>query len=352
MNLYIFPEAASSTNGYGIGVATAYLRLDIKPEDMVVWMTTTPKEKMMFLRDQDIIIQRPKMLSLKSVVNTIKGTNRSELNASDLSFLKGKCFDNIYCDEVIFFRALRKIYPDQLITVRLHNCFARIYDRLRLLRRNVDLKFKITLRNMYKLERDVFNDNNSFKIFISNEDRDYYTSHYGKTSDSSVFDYSVNRQQAKANRLPLSLDNRLIWYGGVESHKQASVEWFIADVFPRIKSAMPDIEFHLWGNNTAQFDNPSGKIFGHGFFEGDGMPSQTSLYVNPDIIGGGIKLKLMYLIESGLPVISTPFGFEGYSHDIIDNEYCIVQNDDKWVEYIIDYLKAHRSSLVDSSDNI
>ena len=342
MNLYIFPEAACNTNGYGIGVAEAYTRLDIKPEDMVVWMTTMPNEKMMYLRDQDIIIQRPKTLSLKSLINSIMGNNRSELWVSDLSFLNGKRFDNIYCDEVIFFRALRKIYPDQFITVRLHNCFARIYDRLRLLGRKVDLKFLIILRNMYNLEKDVFNDNNSFKIFISNEDRDYYTSHYGKTSDSSVFDYSVNIPKAKENRQPLSLDNRLIWYGGVESHKKAAIDWFIAEVLPQVKSAIPDIEFHLWGKNTVQFDKPSSKIFGHGFYDGDGMPSHSSLYVNPDIIGGGIKLKLMSLIESGVPVISSPFGFEGYSHDMIDNEYCIVQEDAKWAQFIVNYLTTHK----------
>lgn len=344
MNLYIFPEAACNTNGYGIAVAAAYSRLDIKPEDMVVWMTTIPKEKMKYLRDQDIIITRPKTLSFKSVVNTIKGNNRSELWVSDLSFLKGKHFDNIYCDEVIFFRALRKMYPDQLITVRLHNCYARIYDRLRLLDRKVDLKFLITLRNMYTLEKDVFNDSNSFKIFISNEDRDYYTSHYGKTSDSSVFDFSVDIKKAKENRRDLSLDNRLIWYGGVESHKKASIDWFIAEVLPQVRSVVPDVEFHLWGNKTAQFDNPGDKVFGHGFYDGDGMPSHTSLYVNPDIIGGGIKLKLMSLIESGVPVISSTFGYEGYSHDMIDNEYCIVQEDGKWAQFIIDYLKAHKGS--------
>lgn len=344
MNLYIFPEAACNINGYGIGVAAAYSRLDIKPEDIVVWMTSFPKEKMMYLRENDFIIQRPKTISYKSIINTIKGTNRSELSADDLSFLSDKKFDKIYCDEVIFFRALRKMYPDQLITVRLHNCFARIYDRLRLLGRRVDLKFMITLRNMYKLERYVFNDKNSFKIFISNEDRDYYTSHYGKTSDSSVFDYSVNLQQALENRLPLYLDNRLIWYGGVESHKKAAINWFIAEVLPKVRSTIPEIEFHLWGKNTTQFNNPSEMVFGHGFFDGDGMPSHSSLYVNPDIIGGGIKLKLMSLIESGVPVISSPFGFEGYSHSLIDNEYCIVQEDDKWAEFIIDYLTAYRNN--------
>lgn len=33
---------------------------------------------------------------------------------------------------------------------------------------------------MYKLERMIFNDSNSRKIFISKEDYNYYTTMYGK----------------------------------------------------------------------------------------------------------------------------------------------------------------------------
>lgn len=69
------------------------------------------------------------------------------------------------------------------------------------------------------------------------------------------------------------------------------------------------------------------------------MPSYTSLYINPDIIGGGIKLKLQTLIEAGVPFISSVFGFEGYSHSIIDNRYIIVEEEANWVKKIIELIK-------------
>lgn len=65
------------------------------------------------------------------------------------------------------------------------------------------------------------------------------------------------------------------------------------------------------------------------------MPSYTSLYINPDIIGGGIKLKLQTLIEAGVPFISSVFGFEGYSHSIIDNRYIIVEEEANWVKKLL-----------------
>lgn len=194
---------------------------------------------------------------------------------------------------------------------------------------------------MYHLERDVMNDDNVYKIFISDEDRYYYTSNYGKISDSEIFGYEVDEQKMLRNRKELVLDNRLIWYGGVESHKKAAITWFIKIVLPRIKLAYPHIEFHLWGKGTEQFDDNSNAIFGHGFYDGDGMPSETSLYINPDIIGGGIKLKLMSLLESGMPVISSPFGFEGYPSSLIDGIYCSVIEDDKWADAIVDLLNRY-----------
>lgn len=342
MNLYLFPEAACNINGYGIGVEAAYKGLDIKKDDIVVWISSVSKKKMLHLRPNDVIIPKPRFLSLKSIINTIKRTNRSEPYLSELSFLKKLSIDKIYCDETCFYHPIRILFPEKHLTVRFHNSFARIHDRLKLLPRKVDFLYRWTLYNMYNLERDVMNDNNVFKIFISDEDRNYYTSHYGKNSDSSVFDYHVDVEKAVANRDKLMMDNRIVWYGGVESHKKAAIDWFIWEVFPKVKQSIPGIEFHLWGKNTQQFDNPSCRIFGHGFFDGDGMPSRTSLYINPDIIGGGIKIKLMSMLEAGVPVISSPFGFEGYKYDIVDDVYCIVQEEGKWAEFIIDYYRKYQ----------
>lgn len=341
MNLYLFPEAACSLNGYGVAVEAAYKRLNIKEEDVVVWITTVPRDRMRYLRDKDHILLKPRQLSIKSVINTLRQTNRSEPWLSDLSFLKGKSFENIYCDETLFYPAIRKLFPKQKLTVRFHNSFARIHDRLKLLQRSVDLKYTITLRNMYRLERKIMRDDNVFKIFLSDEDRYYYTSHYGRLTDSNVFSFDFDLEKAKINRITLNLDNRIIWYGGVESHKKTSIDWFIREVFPVVKDSFPNMEFHLWGNNTLQFDNPDNSIFGHGFFDGKDMPSRSSLYINPDIIGGGVKIKLMSMLEAGVPVISSPFGFEGYKHDIVDQEYCIIQEENQWSSFIIEYYRKY-----------
>ena len=66
---------------------------------------------------------------------------------------------------------------------------------------------------------------------------------------------------------------------------------------------------------------------------------KNSLYVNPDIVGGGIKLKLMDLLEGGIPFISSPFGYEGYSRNLIDERFCFVEEEDNWAQRIINVIK-------------
>lgn len=339
MNLYIFPDAAYMSNGYGIGVNFAYNRLQPKEDDIVVWYTDVAKERMLHLRDSDFIVQKNAFFSMRSVTNIITGKDRTEPHYSDLSFLEKYDFETIHLDESFFYAPLRKMFPNKHFSVRFHNCYARIYDRQRMMGTKLDWKYMTKLKAMYKVEQAVFRDPNVFKIFISDEDRDYYRNIYGIYSDSETWAYIPDMNKAIANRKPLEFDHRLIWFGGIESHKKAAIDWFIKDVLPEVKKEIPDVEFHLWGKGSRQFNNPANSVFGHGFYDGEGNPSETSLYVNPDIIGGGIKLKLQSLIESGVPFISSFFGYEGYSRDLIDDKYIIVEEEHKWAEHIISIIK-------------
>lgn len=329
MNLYIFPEAACKNNGYGIGVDFAYRKLQPKEEDLVVWYTEV--ENFPFKRNNDIIISR-KISFLKRVMNILRCRPSTELSASDLSFLKGKKFDHIHCDEIIFFHALRHYYPTQHIDVRLHNVFARILERKRIMGLSLDPLFHLILFLCRKSEVEIFRDKNSKKIFISYEDMNYYTSMFGKTSDAEVWPYipCISKEQ----KWKVS-SKKLIWYGGLDAHKISSIQWFIKDVYMKLKSKHTDLEFYLYGRGTDKFDDRVNGIYGKGYYQGNGKwPLQDCLYINPDIIGGGIKLKIMSLFEDGIPFITTPFGFEGYSPNLIDGKICHVAECEKWNETI------------------
>ncbi len=113
MDLYIFPEGACLNNGYGIGVDFAYRKLKPKKDDLIVWYTILEEKDMLYLRKEDVVIKKNSFYSIKSIKNILMGKDRTELSYSQLSFLEGCKFEHIHCDEVIFYRALRKMFPKQ-----------------------------------------------------------------------------------------------------------------------------------------------------------------------------------------------------------------------------------------------
>lgn len=341
MDLYIFPEAACMKGGYGIAVKYAYEKLQPKKDDVIVWLTSFEKKDMLYLRPNDFVFTRDKLLSFKSINNILHSRSRSEFVEDDFCFLKNQHFNTIHCDEVIFYRALRAVFPDKYINVRFHNCFSRIYTRNSFLNRHVGLKYAYGMKIMKKLEEEIFCDRKVRKIFITEEDYNYYNSVSGSNNDSELWLIQPNKDIIRNNRKDFYLDNKLVWFGGIEAHKEESVKWFITTVFSELKKNNPAIEFHLYGKNSEKFNNPSSNIFGHGFFNGSGFPMDNCLYVNPDIIGGGVKIKLLSLLENGIPFISTPFGFEGYSKDIIDGVFCSVIDDSSWTEAIENLLRKY-----------
>lgn len=343
MNLYLFPALASYDDGYGIAVEYDFRQCSPSDQDIVVWRRRYNKVSPLYVKENHYIINQNPYFSWRSVINTLKRTNRSEISIDDLSFLKGKCFDKIFCGDVCYYNAIRSLFPNKEITVRFHNCFARILDRKKIICRHLDLMYSITLSNMYRLERTILNDPNVHKIFISEEDRTYYTLHFGRFQDSSIWQVLPSKEKMQSNHTDLTLNPVLVWFGGVDSHKKASVDWFVEYVYCKVRKEIPEIQFHLYGANTDKFDCPELGIYGHGYYKGkDHMPIKNALYINPDIIGGGVKMKLITYFENGVPFISSVFGFEGFPHSLVDNKYCFVAEESEWASTIVRILKKNR----------
>lgn len=336
MNLILFPESSSLKNGYGIAVDIGYEILAPTEDDLIIWYTND--KDLPRYKDSDFVLSRPGLFSFQRLSNMLLNKLGTETDISDFRFIKGKKFNRIHCDDVVFYRAIRKLFPDKQINVRFHNCFSRILDRKRVLGMKMDLFFELKLRAYAMLEREIFKDKKCHKIFISDEDLKYYVSMTG-CYDATVWPLKVDDSKGLNNRHEIRYDNKLIWIGGVQDHKKKSMIWFINEIFPKIRSRIPDAEFHLWGMNTLKFNSPDQNIYGHGFYSGSSIPFKDSgLFVNPDIIGGGVKLKIKTYFELGVPFITTPFGFEGYSQELVDGKYCIVVEMDKWTDTIIALL--------------
>lgn len=340
MKLVLLPAYPSNTNGYGIAVMADMERIGLEENDIVLWYVTGEKK----LPPNNYIIKRYGKYSWKRFINYVKGKPTTEVHLNDIRKYINTEIDEIFCGEVVFYRALRELFPRNKITVRFHNCFSRIYDRVNLLKNEdkISLLYKNSLKTFYHLERDIFHDTNTHKIFISNEDRDYYTSNFGRTRDSEVWGFAPDIQKSCKNRTPLKKVDKIVWYGGLDSHKVDSVLWFKNNIFSELKVQYPFLEFHLFGNGTQKINEPQKGIIGHGFNRGEGMPyKDTALYINPDLTGGGVKIKLLSYFESGVVFLTTPFGFEGYSKDLIDDENCFVVETDCWLDFMRAFIDTH-----------
>ena len=335
MNLYIFPDKPGRNQGYSIAVESDVKRLNPASNDLIIWYLSSGKAD----NSNEYLLQRPGPIAFSRIKNVLRNYVNCEVSSSDLSFVNPDDVDEVFCGEVIFYRALRKMFPTKKLTVRFHNCFARIKDRADLLDAKSSLKLKIQMKAFYQLEKEIFKDKNVHKIFISDEDRDYYTSNFGIWSDSEVWGFAPDMTKAFANRKDTK-KTKIVSYGGMQSHKRDGMNWFIQEVFLPLHKQMPELEFHLWGAGTQIFDDPANNIFGHGFYDGKGLPEvENGLFVNPDILGGGVKIKMLDLFEEGASFLSTPYGYEGYDKNLIDNKFYNVIEMDKWKVFLFNYFK-------------
>lgn len=327
MKLVIFPAPITERNGYGIVVKSDYKRLKINlSSDTIIWYTSIKGNA--FYENSHLIINRPKLLHFKRIYNVLFNNPSSELWLSDLSNLKLKGFESIFCGDTILYRALRKKFPKEKIIVRFHNCYYRVRERVKSLEISVDLRYKKVLHSFSYLEREIFADYNTTPIFLCEEDQQFYESITGR-GDSILWGVEINFTKVNLKKnLPIK---HLIYFGSISTHKKKSVDYLIRNIFPVIKLSFPKLEFHLYGNGTEIFNNRNMGVFGHGIYRGTDIPySSNGLFLNPDITGGGVKIKVKTYLENDLRFLSTPFGYEGYSLEYIDNLNRVIKPLNDW----------------------
>jgi len=92
------------------------------------------------------------------------------------------------------------------------------------------------------------------------------------------------------------------------------VEWFLQKVWPIVKYAYPQFEFHLAGKGLKDNDSrffQSG-VFNHGEVENAQFFMKThGICVVPIVAGSGIRMKLIEAMSLGIPCVTTEIGVQG-----------------------------------------
>lgn len=130
-----------------------------------------------------------------------------------------------------------------------------------------------------------------------------------------LYDKSLNNSAGFEDR------NDIMFVGGF-NHKPnvEGVEWFISQVFPKIRESLPSVMFHIIGSKAEEFfeDLDRENIRVHGRISDTELAnqySQNKVNILPLRYGAGVKGKLIESMRFQIPIVSTSIGVEGVNAD-------------------------------------
>ncbi len=120
-----------------------------------------------------------------------------------------------------------------------------------------------------------------------------------------------------------------------------ALEWFLRDVFPRIRRDEPRARLVIVGSDPPPRHSlrDSEAIEMIGFVEDVREPlMRYSLFVCPILAGSGVRVKLLEAFAAGIPVVSTRLGAEGLADQ--DGEICALADDPAaFAEHVVRLLR-------------
>jgi glycosyltransferase involved in cell wall biosynthesis len=128
----------------------------------------------------------------------------------------------------------------------------------------------------------------------------------------------------------------LVFHGNLaNAHNSEAVEELLHEVFPVVRREHPDATLFLVGGKPPESDQPGGVTTGHL----DDLPAHLAaadLAVAPIRSGSGTNLKILEYLATGLPVVTTPVGAEGFP--LVDGEHARIVGDESVGGAVVDLL--------------
>jgi len=330
MRLILLPVSPLGKGGYNKAVAQDIARLGITSVDHAIIYNQSGQA----IPPGYDYITRPSLISLSRVSNTLRQRVSTELSPILLrNKVKDQHYSEIFCGDVMMYRAARLLFPTQKIFMRFHNLFLLSRTRHSFRSPPISLKFRFNIYLFSKLELNIFRDKNIIPIFINETEKDFFNLMYpGRVNELWAPQLSNQLPSHRASK------NNFIYFGSYAHHQTPGINWFINEIFSPLKKNNPEFELHFWGMGGSNLNNPKVGIYHHGEYHYDGLPmANEGLFINPDLLGGGIKFKIREWLEKGVPFISTPFGVEGYNFQ--QSENIIIAEADDWLKQLELYFK-------------
>jgi len=147
----------------------------------------------------------------------------------------------------------------------------------------------------------------------------------------------VNLDRFQPNPALQSKPRTLFMIGSLDwLPNQEGLDWFLAEVWPRVHALYPDLEFHLAGKEMPvrfrQLQLPGVTV--HGFVESAAVfMEQYEVMLVPLLSGGGMRIKIIEGMALSKCILSTTLGAEGI-HVRDDHDILVRDTPAAWVDAI------------------
>ena len=134
------------------------------------------------------------------------------------------------------------------------------------------------------------------------------------------------------------ITGRCLFIGSQSKHNFYSLCWFLDEVWQELLEASPSIELHVCGGVGNWFKNDYKNVYFKGIVSDLSLEySQAQICIIPNIVGSGLKIKLIEALSYGKACVSTSIGLQGLTE--LSNEVVLLADDpDDFCQAILELL--------------
>ena len=198
--------------------------------------------------------------------------------------------------------------------------------------------FKVTALQMKWYEEKLYRKNTiACYTFVSSEEKLFFEKNYNidKTILLPIGTACVRSIEGKTN------EKSVVFVGKMSYNpNEQAVKWFISNVWPNVKKAIPDIKFYIVGKEPSaslvELNKADKDVVVTGMVDSVvDYYNRASVVVIPIISGGGVNVKVLEALGMGKLVVTTSKGVEGTA--FIPGKHLIVADSaDDFAKKVVD----------------
>ena len=238
---------------------------------------------------------------------------------------------------------IRRHAPNALISLRSHNHEYQVLEqRWEAMKNPFKRAFlRLASNSLERYEKDLL-DKVDVVVAISEGEADGYRT-WGYSGPLHVSSYGVDTTSPGLK--PSAPPNpgrplRLFHVGAMDwLPNREGIDWFIASVWPTLRTRHPDLEFHIAGKglHPLRHAEVSG-VVNHGEVpDSDAFATERDLLVVPLLRGAGIRVKIVQAMANGIPVATTTKG--GHGLGLANGEGIALDSPDAFADCISEIVR-------------